>query len=256
MILVDPRTGSRELLDGLRNLGADARIADGELASDFEFTGCGADGTILVGVERKTIQDLVNSMRDHRLAGSQLIGMTQTYDEIYVLVEGIWRRQRESGMVEYRNGGWHTIRGQVRYSEVDSFLCSLEATTRDWTNLHVWRTQDQEETCAAVVDRFHWWQKPWEEHTSVSRSIYAPVPQRPRKGTKAAMRHDPTLLEKWLADLPGIDSRWLDLAPHFRSARDMANADVERWLGIKGMRIGQKTAENIVQAVTQCESRS
>jgi ERCC4-type nuclease len=235
-------------LDGLRRLGADAELG-GELASDFEFTGEGPDGVVLIGVERKTVEEFAQSMRSKRLAGSQLVKAAPTYDEIYVLVEGIWRRQRDSGMLEVKNGGWHMLRGQIRYSEVDSFICALAAETAPWCSLHVWRTADEEETCAAVVDRYLWWQKPWHEHRSVLRSVYAPEPSRARKGTRPGFRHEATVLEKWLAALPGLDARVLELAEYFMSPVDLANAGPERWLAIQGQRLGPKTVEKVLAAI-------
>lgn len=244
MILVDSRVGSRELLSTLRGFGVDADLG-GSLDADFQFTGNGHDGPCLIGVERKTIQDLLNSMRDRRLAGQQLGRMISTFDVCYLIVEGVWRRG-EDGMIEMlHHGYWKSARGNHHYAESDRFLCSLEMLC----DVKIWRTADERETCAAIADRYSWWQKQWEDHTS-TRVIYAPGPERKTKGHKPLMfRHEATLLEKWLAQLPGIDDRAIELAKYFRSPRDLANADVSRWMAIKGMRIGQTTAEKIVRAV-------
>lgn len=246
MILVDARVGSRELLTGLRGLGVDAEIA-GQLDADFQFTGEGPVGTILIGVERKAIPDMLASMRDRRLAGQQLSRMTSCYDVCVLVIEGIWRRQRGTGFVEIMNGSWRTSRGSHRYSEVDRFLCSLEQLA----GLRIRRTADEEETCAQIADLYSWWQKPYDEHKSLD-SIYAPPPDtRVQRGHRAVVFHrEPTLKEKWAAQLPGIDSRAIDVAASFESARDMADADVSRWMQV-GCRIGKKTAENIVEAVCQ-----
>lgn len=244
MILVDERTGSKEQLGGLRGLGIDAELG-GRMDADFQFTGYGPDSTLLLGIERKTIQDLLNSMRDKRLAGQQLGRMIDSYDICYLVVEGIWRRGRGTGLVEIMNGQWRSSRGSHRYAEVDRFLCSLE----ELAGLRLRRTADEEETCAAIADLYLWWQKPYEAHTS-TRVIYAPLPQIKQKGNRPKMfRHEATLLEKWIAMLPGVDGRAIDLALHFKSPKDMALADVERWLEIKGLRMGRKTAEGIVAAI-------
>lgn len=248
MILVDSRTGSRELLDSLRKLGVDAEIA-GKLDADFQFTGNGPDGDVLVGVERKALEsDLLKCVRDRRLAGSQIAPMQLAYDVRYIVVEGVWRRQRGTGMLEVLNGKWREPRGRFHYAEVDRFLCSLE----ELGDLRVWRTADEEETCAAIADRYLWWQKEWDEHRT-DRAVYAPPPDRPKKGSRARLFHaDPSLLQCWLAQLPRVDERAWDLAKYFESAGDMAAAGVVEWTKIPG--IGRKTAEGIVGAIWKTKS--
>lgn len=249
MILVDERVGSRELLQGLRGLGIDADLA-GKLDADFQFTGEGPTGAILVGIERKEIQDLLNSKRDHRLAGHQLGPMTDAYDRVYVIVEGYWRRGRGTGLVETRNGsGWSAARGRVYYAEIVHFLSRLE----EYAEIRVGRTGDEEETVGLIAGLYTEWQEPYEERRRKIQVVYAPGPDtRERRGHRASVfRRKATLKEKWAAQLPGVDSRAIEVARQFKSAREMADADVERWLEIEGLRIGRKTAENIVEAVNE-----
>jgi len=241
VVLVDERVGSRELLSSLRALGVDAELS-GKLDADFQFIGEGEDGPVLVGLERKDIQDLLNSMRDGRLAGQQLPQFVRAYEVRYLVVEGIWRRQRSTGLVEIKNGVWVASRGKHKYAEVVGFLCRLQAL---W-QVQLWRTADAEETSALLAEVYSWWQKPWEEHKR--HAIYAPVPV--PKGRPSWLPHESSLLEEWLSRLPGIADRAIPLAKYFSSPRDMADADVDRWLTIRGERIGKKTAEKIVEAIT------
>jgi ERCC4-type nuclease len=225
-------------------MSVDAEVA-GQIDADFQWTGNGPDGEVLVGIERKAVPDLLQSMRDRRLAGVQIGRMLQTYDICSLVVEGIWRRQRDTGLVEMPNGiGWHAARGRFHYREVCGFLASLH----NLGAVHVWRTNDEEETCAWLASEYLWWQKPWTEHRS-HMSVYAPPPERKSNGTRARMfRPETTLLERWLACLPHVDSRAIELAECFSSARDMADADVDRWMTV-GHRIGKKTAQQIVEAI-------
>ena len=246
MILVESSVGSRELLSRIRAYGADADLCP-HIKADFQFTGNGQDGPLLCGVERKAIQDLLNSMRDKRLAGSQIGPMLMTYDVRYMVVEGLWRRGRDTGLLEVRNGTWHTARGNFRYSEVARFLASL----RELADIRVWRTADAEETAAWLAEEWHWWQKEWTEHRT-DKTLYMPEPGERRHSTRARMfRHDVSLCEYWIARLPHVDSRARDLAKYFVSARDMADASEERWMAIQGQRIGRKTAKDIVDAVNR-----
>lgn len=244
MILVDERVGSRELLYSIRAIGGEAELA-GQLDADFQFVGNGPQGPLLIGIERKTITDLIGSMRSGRLSGRQIGTMQQTYDICYLIIEGYWRRGRNGGMVEVRYGDWKTVRGQVRYSEVVRFLASL----REIGGVHVWRTADEEETSAYLVEEHAWWQKQWSEH-KVARTIYtAPVERKQKSHKPSLFRSEASLLEKWIVQLPGVQDRAIDLAKHFSSPRDLADADVDRWLQIKGLRVGRKTAEKIVEAI-------
>jgi len=246
VILVDDRVGSRELLAGLRGLGCDADLA-GRLDADFQFTGCGPDGTLLVGIERKEIQDLLNSKRDHRLAGHQLGPMTDAYDRVYLVVEGYWRRGRGTGLIETRNGDWRTARGRVSYAEIVHFLSRLE----EHGGIRVFRTGDEEETVGLIAGLYSEWQEDYRERLRKVQVVYAPGPDtREKKGHRPSVfRRKPTLKELWVHSLPGIEGRSIDIAKHFTSARDVAESDVARWLGIKGLRIGKKTAETIVEAI-------
>lgn len=246
MVLIDGRIGSRELLQGLRGLGVDCDLA-GKLDADFQFTGEGPTGPILLGCERKEIQDLLNSKREHRLAGHQLRPMTDCYDRVYLIVEGYWRRGRGTGLIETRNGTWQTARGRVYYAEIVHFLDRLA----EWGGIRVVRTSDEEETAGFIAELYREWQEPYAVREQKLQVIYAPGPDtREKRGHRASVfRRKATLKEKWVHDLPGIEGRSIEIAKHFGSAREVANADVEQWLGIKGLRIGKKTAETIVGAI-------
>lgn len=243
MILVDERVGSRELLEGIRNLGCDAQIA-GKLDADFMWSGNGESGPLLVGVERKALGDLLTSMRDRRLAGGQIGRMRACCDINYLLVEGIWRRQRETGLVEIPVGRtWQAVRGGFKMSEVTRFMTSLQ----EIGDIRLWRTSDEEQSCAWLVDQFEWWQKPWSSHKT-GQSIYSPGPTRPNNSHRVrAFRSAPTLLQCWLSSLPGLDSRAYEFSDYFSSPLDLANSDEHRWVTIKG--VGKKTAQSIVKAI-------
>ena len=245
MIQVDERVGSRELLSGIRNLGIEAELS-GNLESDFQFIGNGPDNeTILVGIERKTITDLIQSMRDNRLAGQQVGRMVATYDRRYLIVEGIWRLNRDNGYVECPAGakGWRVVRGAVKYQELDRFLCSLG----EFADMQIWRTNTEDETCRAIADRYIWWQKQYHEHRTAKTVYSNEVKRKGRRGL--IFKEKSSLLEKWLCQLNGIDGRTVELAKWFESPLALAQADVTDWMTIKGLKIGRKTAEKIVAEI-------
>lgn len=263
MLLVDSRVGSKELLTQLRGFGVDARLVS-ELDSDFEFIGNDRTGIINIGVERKTVQDLINSMRSRRLAGLQIGRMQLTYARVYLVVEGIWRRG-ESGLLEQQRWdirckkyAWFPVRGNVHYSEVTRFLCSLE----ELGGVRVCRTANERETCAVIADRYMWWQKPYNAHKT-GMTLYANELRLSRRERQKTMfGYKPNLMQRWAAQLTGVDNKAWEIGKGkkckrrgnekpgvFSSGREMANASVEDWMRVKG--IGKKTAENIVKEITE-----
>lgn len=242
MILVDERTGSKELLQDLRAYGVDAEIG-GKLAADFEFVGNGPNGSQLIGFERKTVTDLLDSMREKRLAGSQAKAMIDTYERRFIIIEGLWRRGDGTGLVEIlSNREWKPARGQFRFSEVNRFLSSM----REFGGFHIWRTSSQRETASFIAEEWHWWNKPWADHTT-HKTLYNPDPTRKSNGRPSLWRQESPLLELWIGKLPGIDSRAEEVATYFESAQDMADAPLCRWERIKG--IGPKTAAKIIAEI-------
>lgn len=111
MILIDDRTGSRELAPLFKQLGQPFKIIRLEYA-DFAFDGNGPDGEVVkVGIERKTVPDLLQSLASGRFADGQLPGLQATYNHFYIFIEGAMRRSlKEEGMLEYSMDGmpWTT----------------------------------------------------------------------------------------------------------------------------------------------------
>ena len=84
MILIDSRTGSGELAP---YISSPKLVCHLDFA-DFSFSGNGPEGGVGIGVERKGVMDLLQSMTSGRLVGHQLIGLQKEYDWTYLLVVG------------------------------------------------------------------------------------------------------------------------------------------------------------------------
>ena len=82
MILVDDRIGAVEIAPLLGSPNVTCRL---EFA-DFAWSGNGPDGQVDIGVERKSLLDLLASMTTGRLSGHQMVGLTAQYDWVYLLV--------------------------------------------------------------------------------------------------------------------------------------------------------------------------
>lgn len=93
VILIDDRAGSKELvlyppLDDpsiacLVQLSSTANSS--KTSADITFTGNGPDGDILIGIEHKSLGDLISSMQSGRLSATQIPSMIETYDKCYLL---------------------------------------------------------------------------------------------------------------------------------------------------------------------------
>lgn len=240
-MLVDDRIGSKELLTGLRDLGVPAQLVRLDSA-DFAFSGNGERGPVMIGVERKTIYDLIQSLRSGRLV-EQYGRLIDEYDYICLLVEGVWRADKE-GLVEILNGKWSSGYGKgITYGEVVSYLDSLSFIG----GFYIVRTSREHESCHWLAWAYKWFNKPWNKHSTFSQLHKREISRPAGKPTF----EKPSLVVEVAACLPGISSKAWDCAKAkkggFKSVKEMINADAKRWQAVEG--IGKKGAQTIVQAI-------
>lgn len=251
-IALDHRTGSGELAPLFAQYGIKPDVRRLEFG-DMAFEGNGPNGRCAITVERKRIEDLVQSITSKRLSGHQLPGMADQYDYCYLLVEGIWRPgpsgelQIAHGSVEAdRFGGrWLPSHGRgIGYRNVDNYLSTLE--------LHAGviyrRTLGPHETVAMVVDLYRWWDKAWAEHSS-HIAVYAPAVPTVGRGRIELARRAVPLAEAWAMQLQGVQDKAQAVAQHFGSARAMANATAADWIEVKG--VGKVIARRAVEAINE-----
>jgi ERCC4-type nuclease len=251
-ISLDYRTGSVELAPLFRPYGIQVETKKLDFG-DLAFEGRGPRGRTAIVLERKRIEDLIQSIESKRLSGHQLPGMADAYDYCYVIVEGLWRPGAE-GELLIGHGGWEResstfggrwtgSHGRLQYRAVDNYLATLE--------LHAGviyrRTLGPLETVAVVVDLYRWWtEKDWDAHSS-HLAVYAPAVAKAGKGRFSLARRYVSYAEKMAMQLPELDAKARTVAEHFGSAKAMANATEAEWLEIKG--VGKVTAKKAVEAI-------
>lgn len=245
MISVDDRIGSIELLPILQSLSGvlcksipvPPICADRLLSGDVSFEGDGPQSQrLIIGVERKRLKDMLNSIRSGRYSGHQLPEMLQYYDHSYLFIEGIWRcgmyGELETLITSSHpqnptfGGRWLPLQtGSVsyRFTELDHFICSMQSHT----NVHVRTSSNEYETSAQIISLYSHYQKPWDKHHS-HQAIH--IPQTTITIGKASLvRRVASLLNKigWEKSA-GVDLK-------FRSVKDMVDAEVEEWKTIDGI---------------------
>lgn len=239
MIYVDLATGSIELLPLIQKIGQKAERTSLPFG-DFMFEGHGPDGPICVGVERKTLHDMMQCITDSRFAGHQMPGMKQLYNVRILMVEGHWKPHDNTGMLmEGFNGGlsWGMFKsrgGKAMYSQIYRYLMSVSLS-----GFIVMHSRDPWHTAFNVCELYHYFQKPWDKHTSLKEIHRIAVPSLSRK---------PLLVQKWAHDLEGIGSKLGEMAArHFKKPIDLAQGDESDWLRVPG--VGVKTAQQIYREI-------
>jgi ERCC4-type nuclease len=238
MIYLDNRVGSKDLLPLLPKNTAELTHLE---YGDAMFLGRGVDDVpIVIGIERKRINDMLTSMTSGRLSGHQLPGLTACYDVVYVVVEGLWRPNPRDGILEVpgRNG-WRAVSlGARRFmvKELWSFINTLQLLA----GVYVWRTGTARATAQWITNLYHWFNsKPIDAHKShVAQHI-----QYAQLSTK-----QPPLVQRVAAQLPGVGfGRSKTIAKRFDSLLDMVLASERDWREIDG--IGKVLAKRIVTEI-------
>jgi len=239
MILIDDRTGSCELARYFsKSLVKIVRLEYG----DFSFIGNGPDEIpVSIGIERKTLTDLLSSLQTGRFSGHQLPGLLNSYYYVYLIVEGIWRSCPSNGILEILAGNhWQPVSlGSRRWMarEAYGYLNTLAVAS----GLVVWQTTSPRETALLVTILYRWWQKDWAEH----KSHLAMRKSRLRDGEGVSLVK-PSLVRRVAAELPGIGwGKSREVERVFRSVEDMVQAEAGDWQRIPG--IGKKIAEQAVR---------
>ena len=165
MIQLDDRTGSIELLPYFKPYDVTVESTRLEFG-DAAWLGKGENSEVLVGLERKTIGDLISCMWDKRFAGYQLPGLLKTYDWVYLVVEGVTRAGKSGALESLWRKDWRTVSvgaKPILYREVSHFLSTLQ----NRVGVIVHSTSNEEQTAAYIVSEYLWWQKPWTQQSSI-----------------------------------------------------------------------------------------
>jgi len=238
---LDRRVGSGELYTSLsRHLTVELVTLP---AADMAILGRGVDeAPVLVGIERKRISDLLQSVSSGRLVAGQLPELARQYHECWLLVEGGFLVSESGVLLRPGRQGQHTPyrlgRKQYLARDLFAFLLTLEHCA----GIRVQHTRDAEESVQWLVALYRWWTaKAFDEHRAHLRMDRA---------RDAVMLREFTLVERMAAELPGIGmDRALAVGEAFQTPLQMICASEQEWRAIPG--IGKTLAAGIVRALQE-----
>ena len=234
MIVIDNRTGSKELLPYFPP--GTATLGKLEYA-DFAFEGKGPEGVAWrIGIERKTIRDLLACIQSGRFSGHQLRGLLNGFNEVYLIVEGFFKGDSQGVLVTYEAGEWRSLGlGPNCYMMRDIWLwLNTEAIG---AGIHWNKTANPRETASFVSTLYRWWTfKEYEGHRSHLQ---------PNTGQVASLGNF-SLVRRVASQLSGIgwEKRSRAIESAFDSIEEMVHATESDWQSIEG--IGKKLSQSIM----------
>lgn len=243
LLHLDKRRGSLELRPYLEAAGASVLL--GVFPADIQFLGNSALGDCTpFGIEHKSLVtgDAFTSMSDGRLTGEQLPRMAEHYPAVrYVIFEGNTRRAKD-GTLELsrspgarwepaysRNGaGWTYREYRNRIESIEEFWSAPHCPGRT----RVIETYDAYESAAFIVDRYHYWQRPYEQHSSARQWDHSQDIQ--QSLNPLARNRKIPLAQLWAADIDGIgEKKSAAVARHFGSGYALATASDTEWRAVE-----------------------
>lgn len=228
----------------------------------------------MIGVEVKSITDLISSIETGRLQASQILGprgIVANYDVRWLLYYGDYRPSPDDGVTlqvlrfskRHNRDLWmnHSLGSRtVPYGYVAAFLASPSLTE---LGVNTQRVADMREASAWIGVLHRLWSKPYDKHTSMR--VFDSTRDKRAGGTNggngsgaaspltlSALPHslDPITeqIARTAATLPGIRfERGVAAARHFQSIRAMVTADAKQWEEVPG--IGKVLSRSIVDTV-------
>lgn len=245
MILIDDRAGSKQLVDHspLDKIAVLSRLASG----DVLILGNGPEGDVLVGVEVKSVMDLVSSILSGRIKETQIPQMLKDYQVSWLLVYGLYKEGKKGEMLVWKAGGWAPCqigKRVIPYKLLESFYFSLSAV-----GISTKEVASVKAAASWIGGLAKWWERSWESH-----STFQAFDNTGQAGVKhevslvPSMTENERLVAHVAAQLPGIGyKRAVTVAGRFNTVREMVGASEQEWLEIPG--IGKVIAREVVKAM-------
>jgi ERCC4-type nuclease len=243
-ILLDPRAGSGDLATYLRHWQVPHTVTRLDFG-DAAVEACGPVRPPVVGIEIKKVRDALQCMRDGRFAGHQLPGLLRDYGIVWLVIEGPYDVDYETGTMTVVGGGrgrrkaltlGRESKNGFSYQEFDSWLMTLEVKA----GIHVRRTQGRVETARFLWDCARWWEKDWDAHKA-HLALHVLKPD-------TALLVPATTMRKVCAQLPSVGwTRSAEIEKRFGTIEKLLRARVDQLAEIDG--VGTKLAKTIYDSL-------
>ncbi len=181
-VLVDRRVGSRDLVALLPK--GYAQETDLEYG-DAVVVGNGPDGPVTEAFERKRLADALTCLRDGRFAAHQLIGLRNSYEFVWLVIEDEIRADPRSGILQRRyeqrvksrrrnsatrvEGRWvdamFGAKSTIMHRDFMHWLLSMR---RKGGIDDFYFTRNAQETADLIWTTHTWRQKDWKQHKSLN----------------------------------------------------------------------------------------
>lgn len=247
-ILVDNRAGSSDLMkyEPFKSQGELCRLD----SADVAFTGF---DNRLIGVEVKSVWDVISSMANGRLQGTQIPAMLAAYDVNWLVVYGQYRAGPDGALKIRRGGRWTNFvlgKRAVGYGYIDSMMLTLAHVGVGYRNV-----ADAAQAAAWIGILHRWWQKRPEQHDGLKAFDNSrPVSDKPA-GFAVVEKLSPATLQRAevASKLPNVGyKRAVAVARHFPSIEDMVHATEAEWKTVPG--IGSVIAGVVYRAIRERET--
>lgn len=259
-IYIDDRAGSGEVASQpiIASMCELTRLQYG----DAMFFGNGPDGQMTIGVEVKSITDMVGSLQTGRLQATQIPGMLRIYGETWLLVYGRYRADPhdiKSPALQLPRGtdwaDWKLGKQTIRYK----YLAAFEHTLVQ-CGVHVAHVASKDDVGPWLRFAHDWWAKPWDKHGSMyvfdtSQDVGAidrealeeskKSRKKSRTGKNSKPRRIATVMPyldekvrqraQFLSAIPVVGyKRAVAAAKVFKTPREMMTATIKDWAEIDG----------------------
>lgn len=241
MLFIDYRAGSNELTPLLGDLAVECDLGE---AGDVLVPGNGPSGELLVAVEVKKINDLLQSETTGRLADTQLPRLLDNYGQVWLLAIGEYRSGLH-GRLEVRStrdpSRWRPYSfgsRELPYAYLESFLVEVQTI-----GVHYKGVTDATDAAGWLRILHRWWEKPWDKHRAMRKldtsgeAALMPNMDRNRKQMLKIARQLPNM---------GYE-RAFAASNHFVNSRLMMASRADQWSLVPG--VGKVIARGIDEAL-------
>lgn len=243
-LLVDDRIGSREFAKPLKRLGCPAKVQRLPFA-DFAFDIHGPHGWMSVGVERKTVTEMLGAVGDSRFVGKQLPGLVKSYDLVILIVEGIANPDRHTGLLMSGKYAAGFGPGRHVYESYKKFQLTLALKA----GVIIEPTSGFHHTMHLIHALYQWGTKPWDQHKAAYKveSLQA----------DRLILDERTMRRQTFAQWPGIGWKYSAMvSEYFPSVKAASNATAGQWRKALKIATGTKRVMTIVKFLNGLETRN